>query len=180
MQRAMWRYYAPGATERSARRINDRASSLDQITSEVRRLGTMVRFGNVHPLLPHTECADAEGQPAPPPSEMASGDGAQLDLLDFDLFLDELERRCGAEARVIAMNLVSPYGRCAVGIIEQIEEKRRGRARGRDLRGVSRTIRVSMRMVREAMGMDQTAWRRAIAAIREFAALWYDRAPRRY
>lgn len=111
-------------------------------------------------------------------------DGEQVELLEFDDYFNALERACGPTARLMVENLLMPSGECCARILEEVREKQTaqqecgaaGKAvRRHQPRGVKKEIRISHRLVRDALGLSPSEWVRHMERIREFTAAWIGR-----
>lgn len=107
--------------------------------------------------------------------------GEQVELLEMDDYFTALERRCGRTARLMVENLLMPSGECCGRILEEVRRKQqaqesfRGRKRAvrrHQPRGVKKEIRISHRLVRDALGISPTEWVRNMERIREFTQGW--------
>lgn len=111
-------------------------------------------------------------------------DGEQVELLEFDDYFNALERKCGATARLMVENLLMPSGECCGRILDEVrgkqaEQQKLGKrakaARRHQPRGVKKEIRISHRIVRDALGISPTEWVRHMNAIKEFTEAWIGR-----
>ena len=121
-------------------------------------------------------CADLTGK--------ESVGGEQAELFEFDDYFNALERKCGSTARLMVENLLMPNGECCRKILEEVRGKqeaqqklgkRTAAARRHQPRGVKKEIRISHRLVRDALGISPTEWVRHMNAIKEFTAAWIGR-----
>lgn len=110
--------------------------------------------------------------------------GDQCELLELDDYFNALERKCGAKARLIVENLLMPSGECCARILDEVRGKRecqeefkgkRRSARRHQPRGVKKEIRISHRLIRDAMQISPTEWVRSMESIREFTRGWVGR-----
>jgi hypothetical protein len=110
--------------------------------------------------------------------------GGQAELLEFDDYFNALEKKCGRVAREVVENLLMPSGECAGKILLEVWTKQAGqkefsgksrRARRSQPRGVKKEIRISHRLVRDAMQIPPTEWVRTMERIREFTRNWIGR-----
>lgn len=106
-------------------------------------------------------------------------DGQQVEMFELQDYFSALERDCGARARLIVENLIMPFGDCSAKILEEVRRKqqlqqacRRKRERRHQPRGVKRTIRLSPRVVRDALGITPTEWTRTMRTVRDFTRGW--------
>lgn len=107
--------------------------------------------------------------------------GGQAELLEFDDYFNALERTCGKTARLIVENLLMPSGECAGRILLEVWTKQAGqhefskksrKARRSQPRGVKKEIRISHRLVRDALHLSPSAWARNMEAIKSFTRQW--------
>lgn len=112
-------------------------------------------------------------------------DGTQDELFALPDYFMALERACGPLARRMVENLLMPSGDCAARILAEVQAKtetqqrhaRRGRAaRRHQPRGVKREIRISHRVVRDAMGLSASEWTRTMVHVRTFTRAWLSRS----
>lgn len=107
--------------------------------------------------------------------------GEQAELLEFDDYFNALERTCGCTARLMVENLLMPSGECCGRILAEVRRKqesqksfanRRRASRRHQPRGVKKEVRISHRLVRDALGLSPTEWVRNMERIREFTRTW--------
>lgn len=96
---------------------------------------------------------------------------------DFFLsdYLTALEAVLGIQARLMVENLMDPSGDCARNILAEVHAKqsvRKGRTGAHLPRGVTKRIRLTPRMVRDALAIAPTAWTARMQEIRDFTKLW--------
>lgn len=178
MQRAMWGFYVPGAKPTSSGRILDTAVSLDVpfSTDEQGEAYFTHAFDTDIPDAKKPErhrvpCSDLYGQ------TNLDAAGEQSELFEMAEFLTLLERRHGPTARRVAENLLHPTDPdCCQHILGEVRAKsqrqqQNGKRRGNP-RGVKATIRLSHRLVREALGLSPHEWSRQLQVVREFVVYW--------
>jgi hypothetical protein len=186
MQRGMWGYYAPGAKPQSNGRVLDTALSLEKLSAAnapTDRSGRVLleeAYDNDHHLAHREKVqvprADLTGH-------LDDGSGEQQELL-LEQYFTALERACGAQARRVAENLVSPTDpECCRHILDEVNRKRqrqlacdreKSRRRKTPPRGAKRHIRLSQRLVREALGLSKSQWMQQLSAVRQFTRQWVD------
>jgi hypothetical protein len=93
----------------------------------------------------------------------------QADLFTMTEYFQFIERECGATARAVAEQLVSPSGRCAQHIVQMAQRKR---LREKDSRGTVSTIRISQHVVRTGMQLDLTQWNIVLNHVRTATRQW--------
>lgn len=106
--------------------------------------------------------------------------GQQVELLELEDYFTALERACGTAARRIVENLLSPSGECSAFILDEVRRKRVAQSRFRQHhlnmrhqpRGVKKAIRISHRLVRDALRITPAEWVRHMNQIREFTRSW--------
>lgn len=96
----------------------------------------------------------------------------QSDLLELNDYLDALEQACGRTARLIAQNLIEPFGDCAARLSIEVQHKQAERVRQRRARVRRPRIRFSQRAVREAMALDKRTFTETMEQVRGFTRTW--------
>lgn len=104
---------------------------------------------------------------------------AQADLFTLDDYFAALSKACGPQARLVAENLIMPRGECARAILEEVMDKQarqaRPRCRAPRPRGVKKQIRITPRMVRDALGMTPREWATQMGVVRQFTKVWLEK-----
>lgn len=107
-------------------------------------------------------------------AEVRATPGEQLELVEMHDYFTVLERYCGPSARIIVENLVLPSGACCARVLEEVRTKRdaqqacAGSARRNQPRGVKKGIRITHRLIRDALGITPAEWSRTMTQIRTF------------
>lgn len=175
IQRAMWNFYIPGAKPNSNGRVLDTAVSLDAGIS-VDHLGEAV-FAFAY----DTDHADAQGRAEKhrmPSTDLDGYIGGEAERFHLEEFFRLLEARHGALARKVAENLLYPSDPLACQrILSEVRRKEQARSTSRKRknrlpRGVEREIRLSHRLIRQALGLSHAEWSKQLAVVREFAGFW--------
>lgn len=108
-------------------------------------------------------------------------DGTQAELFELEDYFVALERECGSVAKTIVVNLISPCGQCGKRILDEAKRKQLMQhrlksasraARRSQPRGVQNEIRLSQRVVRNALGLSASEWNRNMTKIKEFTRSW--------
>ena len=111
--------------------------------------------------------------------------GEQAELFELDDYFTALERTCGHTARLMVENLLAPTGECCARILDEVRGKvdqqkrfkrRPARTRRHQPRGVKKEIRISQRIVRDALGISPTEWCRNMERIRDFTQRWLGKS----
>lgn len=167
LQRAMRSYYYQ-QREWQQRGEPNKAIGLDKVA--LTREDEMIAAR--HPML----LADLHGRQL---------EGEQVEMFELADFFAALQQRCGVTARLMVENLIAPTGDCSACILQEVQDKHRAqkafqhkarRLRRHQPRGVKHKVRVSPRMVRDALGLSPTHWTREMAGIRNFTREWFGRA----
>lgn len=180
LQRAMWGYYSSNAV-----RFNEQdflplpeqqtecspflgSQEFRMSPSQRERYGVALgQFASLY--------SDIEGQKL---------GATQPELFELEDYFEALERNCGRLARDIVVNLISPCGECSKKILAEVERKRRRQhclrsasveARRKQPRGVQNEIRLSQRVVRNALGLTPSEWNRNMTRIKDFTRTWLAR-----
>ncbi len=108
----------------------------------------------------------------------------QMELFEFNDYFMALEQACGATARRMVENLVLPSGTCAANILAEARGKAEAQKqyanasraeRRAQPRGVKKGIRISHRLIRDAMGLSAAEWTMNMDRVREFTLEWCGR-----
>lgn len=126
--------------------------------------------------------------PEPDMEELSSAESrgicgsVQADIFEgLEEYFEALERECGAVARLMVENLLSPTGECCQRLLHSVGQKRLIQdqcnaigwpARAHLPRGARRRVRISNPDVRKGLGLSSSEWSRHMARIREFTKEW--------
>lgn len=175
LQRAMWGFYIPGAKPNSNGRVLDTAVRLDT-EPRLDSLGNAVFAFAFDTDLPDTGRPEQHRMPSA--DLYGYLEGEQSELFEMSEFFALLERKHGPTARRVAENLLHPTDPgCCQHILGEVRTKskrqgKNGKKRKGTPRGVKATIRLSHRLVREALGLSPHEWSRQLRVVREFVTYW--------
>jgi len=164
MQRAMWRYYAP-----KKRKKFDWSLRYTELPTDAMEAFKSNELGQ-------DRVAPAPAMPTAGLAGHVEEFGHANDLVELDDYFANLERALGRRARSVAENLVALDEECSFiilcGALQRMRQQRR--LGSRQVRGVKRGIRVTDRMVRDALGIPPHEWTALMRRIREFTSSWLE------